>query len=51
MAIKTAFLQGETFDRHVYLYLSPEANVAEGYFWKLSKCVHIDCQMSFIHGT
>ena len=38
--IKTAFLQGERLDRHVYLKPPVEAN-SKGKLWKLNKCVYI----------
>lgn len=38
--IKTAFLQGEFIDRNVFLYPPPEAHCAQGYVWKLRKCVY-----------
>ncbi|XP_057305375.1 uncharacterized protein LOC130642303 [Hydractinia symbiolongicarpus] len=38
--IKTVFLQGEFIDRDVFLYPPPEAHCAEGYVWKLRKCVY-----------
>ena len=40
MDIKTAFLQGMTFDRDVYVSPPPEAEVPSGFVWKLKKCVY-----------
>ena len=40
MDIKTAFLQGMTFDRDVFLLPPREANVKKGRLWKLQKCVY-----------
>ena len=38
--IKTAFLQGETISRDVFLQPPPEAQCTEGQVWKLRKCVY-----------
>ena len=43
--IKTAFLQGERLDRHVYLKLPVEAN-SKGKLQKLNKCVYGLCDAS-----
>ena len=40
MDIKTAFLQGQEFQRDVYLLPPPEAKVPTGHLWKLNKCVY-----------
>lgn len=40
MDIKTAFLQSKKLERQVYLNPPKEANVPQGYIWKLSKCVY-----------
>ena len=40
MDIETAFLQGRKFNRQVYLCPPPEANVPDGFIWKLCKCVY-----------
>ena len=40
MDIETAFLQGKKMNRPVYLHPPPEANVPDGYIWKLQKCVY-----------
>lgn len=38
--VKTAFLQGQPIDRDVYIKPPKEADVSEGYVWKLNKCVY-----------
>ena len=38
--VKTAFLQGETLERNVFLKPPSEANCRPGYVWKLKKCVY-----------
>ena len=38
--IKAAFLQGEKFDRQVFLKPPKEANAVSGSLWKLKKCVY-----------
>ena len=38
--IKSAFLQGKTFEREVYLRPPVEAENSEGKVWKLNKCVY-----------
>lgn len=38
--IKSAFLQGEQLDRDVYIIPPREANVTEGYVWKLKRCLY-----------
>ena len=38
--IKTAFIQGETISRDVYLQPPPEAQCTEGHVLKLRKCVY-----------
>ena len=38
--IKSAFLQGKTLDRDVFITPPIEANVESGYLWKLKKCLY-----------
>nr|CAB3262901.1 uncharacterized protein LOC100184952 [Phallusia mammillata] len=38
--IKTAFLQGETLDRNIYVKPPREANCSKDVIWKLEKCVY-----------
>ena len=40
MDIKTAFLQGRSIERQVFVRPPPEANVSEGFIWQLNKCVY-----------
>jgi hypothetical protein len=38
--IKSAFLQGKLLDRDVFLIPPEEANVTDGYVWKLKRCLY-----------
>ena len=38
--IKTAFLQGETINRNVYIIPATEAKCKSNHIWKLNKCVY-----------
>lgn len=38
--IKSAFLQGEQLDREVFIVPPKEADVSEGYVWKLKRCLY-----------
>ena len=38
--IKTAFLQGETINRNVYIIPPTEAKCKSNHIWKLNKCVY-----------